>query len=52
MFLGILIGFSINLMFEWLIINYIYLSNLDLFNDLILTKKNSNKLKSYYSGGE
>ena len=31
-----------------LIINFVYFSNLDLFNDLILTKKNSIKLKEYY----
>lgn len=33
---------------EPLTINFIYFSNLDLFNDLILTKKNSIKLKEYY----
>lgn len=33
---------------EPLIINFVYFSNLDLFNDLILTKKNSIKLKEYY----
>lgn len=36
------------LFLEPLFINTIYFSNLDLFNDLILTKKNSVKLKNYY----
>lgn len=33
---------------EPLTINFVYFTNLDLFNDLILTKKNSIKLKEYY----
>lgn len=33
---------------EPLVINFVYFTNLDLFNDLILTKKNSIKLKEYY----
>lgn len=36
------------LFLEPLLINFVYFSNLDLFNDLILTKKNSIKLKEYY----
>ena len=36
------------LFLEPLFINFVYFSNLDLFNDLILTKKNSIKLKEYY----
>ena len=36
------------LFLEPLVINFVYFSNLDLFNDLILTKKNSIKLKEYY----
>lgn len=34
---------------EPIIINFIYLSNVDLFNDIFLTKKNKEKLKKYYS---
>ena len=34
--------------FEPLIINFIYFSNVALFNDIILTKKNRKKLKDYY----
>lgn len=47
--LGFLIGFGILIPFDWLIINFVYLSNIDLFNDLILTKKNSKKLRLYYT---
>lgn len=36
------------LFLEPLVINFVYFFNLDLFNDLILTKKNSIKLKEYY----
>lgn len=36
------------LFLEPLVINFVYFTNLDLFNDLILTKKNSIKLKEYY----
>lgn len=36
------------LFLEPLALNFVYFSNLDLFNDLILTKKNSIKLKEYY----
>lgn len=34
--------------FEPFIVNFVYFTNLDLFNDIILTKKNSSKLKKYY----
>lgn len=44
-----LLGFSIWFLLESIIINFIYLSNIDLFNDIILTKKNKEKLKKYYS---
>ena len=36
------------LFLEPLVINFVYFTNLDLFNYLILTKKNSIKLKEYY----
>lgn len=42
-------GTFIWFLLEPIIINFIYLSNLDLFNDIILTKKNKEKLKKYYS---
>lgn len=36
------------MLLEPLIINFVYFSNIDLFNDIILTKKNSCKLRDYY----
>lgn len=33
---------------EPIVINLVYLSNPALFNDIILTKKNSEKLRRYY----
>lgn len=43
------LGAIVGAMFlEPLIVNFIYFTNLDLFNDIILTKKNSIKLKEYY----
>lgn len=36
------------LFLEPLIINFVYFTNLDLFNDLILTEKNRKKFKEYY----
>ena len=42
---GFLFG---SFIFEPIIINLVYLSNPALFNDLILTKKNSEKLRRYY----
>lgn len=44
-----LFGIFIWFLVEPIIINFIYLSNVDLFNDIILTKKNKEKLKKYYS---
>lgn len=44
-----LLGTFIWFLLESIIINFIYLSNVDLFNDIILTKKNKEKLKKYYS---
>lgn len=35
--------------FEPLIINFIYFSNIDLFMDIILTKKNKKKLDNFYN---
>lgn len=42
---GIFIGFFV---LEPFIINFIYLSNISLFEDLILTKKNKERLRDYY----
>ena len=40
-----IIGFFVgSFIFEPIVINLIYFSNVDLFMDLILTKKNRNKL--------
>ena len=36
------------MLFEPIIINFVYFSNIALFEDIILTKKNKNKLKNYY----
>ena len=48
-FLIFIFGLFVGVMFfEPLIINVVYFTNLDLFNDIILTKKNSTKLKEYY----
>lgn len=44
-----LFGTFIWFLLEPIIINFIYLSNVDLFNNIILTKKNKEKLKKYYS---
>lgn len=44
-----LLGTFIWFLLEPIIINFIYLFNVDLFNDIILTKKNKEKLKKYYS---
>ena len=42
---GICFGIFI---FEPIVINFVYLSNPALFNDLILTRKNEEKLRRYY----
>lgn len=34
--------------FEPIIINFVYFSNISLFEDIILTKKNKRKLRDYY----
>lgn len=44
-FFGMIIG---SMLFEPLIINFVYFSNIALFEDIILTKKNKNKLRRYY----
>lgn len=44
--LGVLIGCVIA---EPIVINWIYLSNVALFNDIILSEKNRQKLKEFYS---
>lgn len=43
--LGLFIGPFI---LEPIIINFIYFSNIALFEDIILTKRNRNKLRRYY----
>lgn len=48
-FIGFFWGFVFgSFIFESFIINFIYLKNIALFNDIILTKKNRDKLKRYY----
>lgn len=44
-FLGFVSG---TFLLEPIIINVIYMSNPALFNDIILTEKNSKKLRCYY----
>ena len=47
--LNFLLGFSIgSILLEPIIINFIYFSNIGLFLDLILTKKNRFRLKKYF----
>ena len=46
---GMIIGTAL---FEPIIINIIYMKNPALFNDIILTKKSSEKLKNYYRRNE
>lgn len=44
-----ILGFCIgSFILEPLVINFIYMSNPALFNDIILTKKSSDKLRSFY----
>lgn len=43
--LGLIAG---TMFFEPFIINFIYFSNISLFNDIFLTKKNRKKLKDFY----
>lgn len=54
LYIGFGLGFFGSLFFDILIVNFIYLGNVALFNDLILSKKNSEKLKKFYceSGGK
>lgn len=47
--LSFIFGFCFGIfILEPILINFVYFTNLDLFNDIILTKKNSIKLKEYY----
>lgn len=47
--LDFLFGFNLGIfILEPIVINFIYLSSPALFNDIILTKKNSEKLRCYY----
>lgn len=44
-----LLGFVFGaFIFEPIIINFVYMMNPALFNDIILTKKSSDKLRNYY----
>lgn len=43
--IGCLIG---SMILEPIVINFIYFTNVGLFNDIILTPKNRNKLKEFY----
>lgn len=43
--IGLTIG---SFVFESIVINLIYMSNPVLFNDIFLTKKSEEKLRSYY----
>lgn len=44
MSLGIIIGMILASLLEYPIINFVYLSNADLFMDMLLTEKNRKKL--------
>ena len=47
--MGFILGFFIGVfLFEPIIINFIYFTNIGLFLDIILTKKNRFKLKKYF----
>ena len=43
-----LLGFGFMFLLEPIIINFVYMSNPGLFNDIILTKKSSDKLRRFY----
>lgn len=43
--LGLIVG---TMFLEPIIINFIYMTNPSLFNDIILTRKSSEKLRRYY----
>lgn len=44
--LGLIVG---TMIFEPIVINFIYFSNVSLFIDIILTKKNKDKLRRYFT---
>ena len=46
--IGVMVGIGSFMLFEPLVINFIYFTNLDLFNAIILTEKNRKKIRSYY----
>lgn len=49
--LNFVIGFIVgSFILEPLIINFIYFTNVGLFIDLILTRKNEEKLRCYFNG--
>lgn len=43
-YLVLFLGVSLGLAFDWVIINFVYFSNIHLFINLILTDKNEKKL--------
>lgn len=46
---NIIIGFLIgSMILEPIVINFIYFTNVGLFNDIILTPKNRKKLEEFY----
>ena len=49
-FLGLILGaFGFMFLFEPFIINFIYFTNIPLFFDLFVTKKNKEKLRRYFN---
>lgn len=51
--LGFVLGCIFGTMFfEPIIINFIYFSNVSLFYDIILTKKNKKRLKDFVNGAK
>lgn len=38
-----------SMFFEFIIINFVYFTNVSLFCDIILTKKNKEKLRRYFN---
>lgn len=45
---GLLCGFWCYQLLDVFLINIVYLKNIALFEDILLTKKNSERLKKYY----
>lgn len=45
---GLLCGFWLYMLIDIFLLNIIYLKNISLFEDICLTKKNRDRLRSYY----